>query len=115
MQPPIVAEALAQTACHDTWTGDLLRAAESRAKEIGNPDKSLFDILDEARSNPKILEAPHWEDSNKVRDGLLVRAKEEVLNIVGQYKVREEDLEVRTAEMINACGELHLFIETSCP
>ena len=35
----------------------------------------------------------------------MVRAKEEMLNIVGQYKVREEDLEVRTAEMINACGK----------
>ncbi|KAI4140253.1 MAG: hypothetical protein LQ340_007901, partial [Diploschistes diacapsis] len=102
-QPAIVAEALAQTACHDAWAGDMLRAAEKEAKVKGNPDKSMFELLDEARSNPKLKESAHWKDPNKLRDGVLVRAKEEMMDIVSQYKVREEDLEIRTAEMINVC------------
>ena len=103
-QPAVIAEALAQTAIHDSWTGNALRAAEDKAKEIGNPKKSAFELLDEACANKKLRESPHWEDANKLRDGVLVRAKEEMLNILGQYKVSADDLEVRTAEMINLTG-----------
>ena len=103
-QPAIVAEALAQTAIHDTWTGDLLAAAENKAKDVGNPKKSAFDLLDEAVANKKLRDSPHWEDANKLRDGVMVRAREEMLDILGQYTVNEEDLAAKTAEMIDLTG-----------
>ena len=105
-QPAIIAETLAQTAIHPSWEGEMLFEAEKKAKEIGNPKKSAFDLLDEAVGNKKLRESARWEDPNKIRDGILVRAKEEMMNIVGQYKVNEEDLAVKTAEMIDLAGKL---------
>ena len=108
-QPVVVAEALAQAAAHDNWTGDFLLAAEKQAKQIGKPKKSLFKLLEETRADKKLVESPHWQDGNKVRDGILKRAKDEMLNIAGQYVVSEDDLEARTAEMINLSGTTPAF------
>lgn len=58
-QPAIIAESLAQACCHDSWIGKALVPAEQAAKQNGN-DKSIFELLDELRSNKEIFEAPVW-------------------------------------------------------
>ena len=45
--------------------------------------------------------AAHWEDGNKIRDGLLVRAPEEMIKYASSWTVSEGDLEKKTVEMIN--------------
>ena len=104
-QPLVVAEGLAQAAAHDSWTGDYLLAAEQQAKKIGNPKKSSFELLEEARADKKLVESAHWDDANKIRDGILVSAEDEMLRVAGQYAVSEDDLAARTAEMINLNGK----------
>ena len=104
-QPIIVAEALAQAATHDGWTGGYLLEAEKQAKQHGDKKKNLFQLLDEARADKKLVESAHWEDGNKIRDGILARAKEEMLKYAGQYAIEEDDLAPRTAEMINLDGK----------
>ncbi|KAL8672730.1 MAG: hypothetical protein Q9168_002820 [Polycauliona sp. 1 TL-2023] len=100
-QPAIIAEALAEAAVHDGWMGDFLLKAEKAASET-QVSKSLVDILDQIRGDPKLRTAAHWEDGNKLRDGILARAPNEMIEYAAQWKVRSEELEAKTAEMTNA-------------
>lgn len=104
-QPAIVAEALAEAAAHDTWIGDLLLPAEKIAR-TSEASKSLVELLDEIRADKKLSTAANWEDGNKVRDGVLARAPDEMLKYASQWKVSAEDLEEKTAEMTNASSIL---------
>lgn len=61
------------------------------------------EILDEIRANKKLSTAAEWSDSNKVRDGIIARASDEMLKYTSQWIVTPENLEQKTAEMINSC------------
>jgi len=100
-QPAVIVEALAQAATHDGWTGKFLHAAEEAA-DINKPSKSLVQLIHECRANEKLSNSPHWEDGNKVRDGVFVRAPDEMIALASQWTVKPEELEQKTAEMINA-------------
>ncbi|KAF2743250.1 hypothetical protein M011DRAFT_411074 [Sporormia fimetaria CBS 119925] len=101
-QPAIIAEALAQAAVHEVWMGKLFYPAEEQAKITENVHKSIVQLLDDIRNNEPLKASPHWDDGNKIRDGVLKRAPEQMLKYASQFQVTEEDLERRTAEMINA-------------
>lgn len=98
-QPAIIAEALAQTALHDEWIVKYLLDAEKAAKPSS---KTLPELLDEIRADEKLSTSAHWDDGNKVRDGILVRAPEEMIKYASQWTVPEEELEAKTVQMINA-------------
>ena len=100
-QPAIIVEALAQACTHDGWTGAFLHSAEEAAKN-NTSSKSLVQLIRESRSDEKLRRSPHWDDGNKVRDGVLVRAPDEMLALASQWHVKPEELEQKTAEMINA-------------
>ncbi|PYH42700.1 questin oxidase family protein [Aspergillus saccharolyticus JOP 1030-1] len=102
-QPAIVAEALAQTAVHEDWTGPrFFWPAEERAGGVGHRgEKSMLEILEEMRRDEKLARSAHWEDGNKMRDGVLARAGEEMLKYAAEYTVSAEQLEEKVAEMIN--------------
>ncbi|KAL2793203.1 hypothetical protein BJX66DRAFT_306566 [Aspergillus keveii] len=102
-QPAIVAEALAQTAVHDDWTGPrYLWPAEKAAGGIGKRgEKTMLQLLEEARANKKLARSSHWDDGNKMRDGVLKRAPEEMINIASQYTVSEDQVQAKFAEMVN--------------
>ena len=92
---------MAQAATHDGWTGKFLLAAEEAAK-TSKTSKSLVQLLHESRANEKLRKSPHWEDGNKVRDGVFVRAPDEMIALASQWSVAPDQLEKKTAEMINA-------------
>ena len=104
-QPAIIAEALAQAAVHSGWIGRFLVDSEEEAARSTSESKSLVQLLDEIRSDQKLSTAAHWDDSNKVRDGIMVRAPEEMIKYASQFKVNEQELDLRTAEMVNAVGK----------
>ncbi|TVY90767.1 Questin oxidase [Lachnellula willkommii] len=97
------AEALAQAACHDKWTGEFLLAAgkAANANPTSSP-KTFVQLLDEIREDKKLSTAAEWDDGNKIRDGILVRAPKEMMNYATQWVVTPENLEQKTAEMINS-------------
>lgn len=108
-QPAIIAEALAQAACHEAWIGDFLLPAEKAAaanRAAKRPSKTIVELLDEIHADAKLSQAAHWDDGNKIRDGILVRAAEEMVAYAGQFYLSEEggeeELERRCAEMTNA-------------
>ena len=99
-QPTVIVEAMAQAATHDRWPGDFVEQTSDRAanrlqaKEKARP---MLDLIKEARSNDKVRESAHWEDGNKVRDGVLKRALPEAVDLCSQWFVEPtpEDLKLK--------------------
>jgi hypothetical protein len=100
-QPAIIVEALAQAAVHSGWVDDFLLGAEKQAKDATTPSKSMVQLLAECRANDTIKSSPHYDDANKLRDGIFVRAKEEMTTVASQWRVSPPELRKKTAEMIN--------------
>lgn len=107
-QPAIVAEALAQTAVHGNDIGSFLLDSEQRAKEqqqqaSGQGMPTVVSLLEEIHANKKLATAARMEDGNKIRDGVMVRAKDEILNIAAKVRVSPDEIDEKTAEMFDAC------------
>ena len=64
----------------------------------------MVNILDEIRADKKLSTAAHWNDGNKVRDGLIVRAPDEMVKYASLWTVNIDELVAKTAEMTNAAG-----------
>jgi hypothetical protein len=110
-QPAIMAEALAQAAVHDSWMKPLFLGCEKAAEANRGKDrrqKTIVQLLEEAKNDEKLRNAAHWEDGNKIRDGILKRAPDEMIKLASQYTIEENGLEEKTAEMINAAGPSQL-------
>jgi hypothetical protein len=107
-QPAIIAEGLAQACVHDDWMKLLFHGIERAAEEKrGRSEcKTIVQLLEEIKQDEELSNAAHWEDGNKIRDGVMKRALEKTLAVASQYTISEDDdLEEKTAEMINAAGE----------
>ncbi|KAL3423055.1 HypA protein [Phlyctema vagabunda] len=101
-QPAIIAEALAQAAIHDNSIGDLLLPTEKAGKQNGKIEVSLFDLLEQIQNDPSLKDAARWEDGNKILDGVMTRARQEMIECASTWTATPETLERKTAEMINA-------------
>ncbi|KAI9685040.1 MAG: hypothetical protein M1822_005432 [Bathelium mastoideum] len=102
-QPAIIAEGLAQAAVHANWIGKLFLAVEHAAPPPSDAaPKSIVQLLDEIRADESLSTAAHWDDGNKVRDGILVRAPERMVNIARQFTADPARLAEQTAEMTAA-------------
>lgn len=110
-QPAIIAEALAQTAIHEDWTGPrFLWPVEKAAGGVGKPGKkTMSQLLEEARADKKLAKSATWEDGNKLRDGVLKRAPEEMINCAAQFTVSEEQVQAKFAEMVDMSGKYTAF------
>ncbi|RAL01929.1 questin oxidase family protein [Aspergillus ibericus CBS 121593] len=102
-QPALVAEGLAQTAVHDQWTGPLFFwPVEKAAGGVGKPGKkSMLQILEEIHADEKLARSARWEDSGRMQNGVLKRAADEMIKYAAQFTVSEEQIEEKTAEVIN--------------
>ncbi|RHZ54690.1 questin oxidase family protein [Aspergillus thermomutatus] len=102
-QPAIIAEGLAQTAVHEDWIGlSYLLPVEKAAGGIGKPGKkTMLQILNETRADRKLAESVKWEDGNKIRDGVLKRAPDEMIKYAAQFSVSAEQMEEKLAEVLN--------------
>ena len=103
-QPAIIAEALAQAAVHASWLNAFLLSAE-KAAQTTEGGKSMVDLLDEIRADKKLSTAAHWKDDNKIRDGIMVRAPDEMIKYASQWKVAPQELMRTNAEMTNAVSK----------
>jgi len=101
-QPAIVAEALAQAAVHDNRLTPFLMESERVAQSQHSSGETMEELLDQVRADQKVATSAHWGDRNKLRDGVLVRAREEMIRYASQWRVDEASLRQKTAEMYNA-------------
>ncbi|KAM0813222.1 putative Oxidoreductase AflY [Seiridium cardinale] len=106
-QPCTVAESLAAACIHDDWPKDFLFPTEEYVNQ--NPtttSKPLLEILDGLRNDPEILTAVRPSDPlNKISDGLMKRAKEQLVPHLAQFRVQAstEDIKRQTKEMMYTC------------
>lgn len=84
-QPAIIAEALAQAAVHDNYEASHLVSSERAAKLDPRLEKTIVELLEEIHAN-------------KGRGG---KAK-----YASHVRVTQDNLEEKTAEMINAAGNV---------
>ena len=73
----------------------------------------MVELLDDIRADEKLSNAAHWSDGNKIRDGVMARAKDEMVHYASQWTVKAEELKEKTAEMTNAASKSsvqHLWI-----
>ncbi|KAK4044787.1 hypothetical protein C8A01DRAFT_42405 [Parachaetomium inaequale] len=107
-QEAIVAEALAQAAVHAGDIGEFLLEAERLARTNNNTQEKgaqgprVTDLLAEVKGNAKLAGAARNSDGNKIRDGVLARARGEMLAVAAKVRVTPEEVEERTAEMFDA-------------
>lgn len=103
-QPLIMAEALALTAVHDSYFGEVLTAIETTSRASGG-NESLISLQREIYSNKKLRQTMTYEHGVfQIRDGLLAHAKDEFIELLGRWKVTPESLKEKTAECLNSTG-----------
>ncbi|PHH79001.1 hypothetical protein CDD80_5854 [Ophiocordyceps camponoti-rufipedis] len=105
-QPALVAEGLAQAAVHDARVADLMREVDEAAKTRDEVAvQSLPALLEGIREQqPKLAASARWEDPNRIFDGVLARARPEAVALLAGIRVRPDELEEKTAEMIHTAA-----------
>jgi hypothetical protein len=104
-QPAIVAEALAEACSHpDNLREYLVPAEEEAAKQHSSSPKQerIIDLYRAVAADEKLAHAAHWDDPNKIHNGVLARAKDEMMAIATRVRVGEDEVDERTAEMCDA-------------
>ena len=108
-QPVLVAEALAQAATHDNTLKAYFRGAEEKSKQRaarGENPARIADLLHAIRADDKLRNAPRWTDANKIYDGILVRAPQEMVDVASRFWIAgaptDAELARATAEMMDA-------------
>ncbi|KAH1569450.1 hypothetical protein KXX25_008446 [Aspergillus fumigatus] len=112
-QPSIVAEGLAQAACHDSMNIEpFLFGTDKLAKTQDAPidlNTSLLSLFHAVRDNEVLRAAAHRDHGDgvaRVRDGILGRAREEISLIAARFRVDVDELDHRAAEMISCAAYL---------
>lgn len=104
-QPAIIAEAMAQAAVHDKYMQQFFISVEKACKDkAGEESRSIVHLLDEIHADKVLLDAPKWSDGNKLRDGIIGRAGDRMIEYASQFNVKPDELERKTAEMTNAAA-----------
>ena len=107
-----MAEALAQAALHDSYLLPfLLGAEEAAAKTRSQSSTKLPDLYEAIRNDEKLGTSARWSDPNKLRDGVLQRAPDEMISYASRWTVDTTKLENKTAEMVSAIGKLSILLD----
>lgn len=102
-QPAIIAEALAQTCVHGVDIKSFLLEAEAAAAKSSPDDMpSIWSLYEAVKADSNLAGSVRMADANKVRDGVLVRARPDMVKVAARVKVKPEELEERTVEMYNS-------------
>ncbi|KAI9725588.1 MAG: hypothetical protein M1828_003076 [Chrysothrix sp. TS-e1954] len=105
-QPAVIAEALAQAALHADYLKPVFAGCESKAaaREAGGQKAARIpELLDAIRADEKLRVAAHWEDDNKLRDGVIARAADEMIDIASRWSVGGTD----QASLDAGCREMY--------
>ncbi|KAL7769573.1 hypothetical protein ACKLNR_000957 [Fusarium oxysporum f. sp. zingiberi] len=102
-QPMIIASALAQTAVHRDDYKEFLTAAAEKAQASDAPPKmkTIGGLYEDAVKNEKLRKSSHWDDSNRIFDGVFTRAKDEMITLAARVRIGEEELDEKIAEMVH--------------
>lgn len=101
-QPLIAAEAFALTSVHSSFYGETLHMIEKAVQSSPPaPGRALIDIQQDIYSNQNIRNAMDYNDMDKLHQSVVPNAKDDLVRLVGQWRVHPDELEVRVAELLN--------------
>ncbi|KEF52247.1 uncharacterized protein A1O9_11487 [Exophiala aquamarina CBS 119918] len=101
-QPAIIAEALAQAACHTGFFAKFFFEAEQIAREQpSEKEVKLIDLFNEVRQHPELWDKQHWRGGDNLDDEILSNAPQKLIEIAAKWQVTPTDLDIKTAEMYN--------------
>jgi hypothetical protein len=107
-QPLLVAEALAAGCVHDDWPRLFLFPVEEYVQGTPEtPARSMLEILDQLHHDPAIKNAVQMSDPlNKISDGLLAKARENLIPYLAQYRVQPtaNTLQTHMVDMVHSCA-----------
>ncbi|KAI7971922.1 hypothetical protein EIK77_007521 [Talaromyces pinophilus] len=102
-QPLILAEALAEAAITTEYLDRIIDdvvAYKENNKTV--PDSDLMSIYPRLRADPTIFHAVRSTDGrNKLRDGLIARAKQNMIPYLAEFSVKPLQIKRKTAELAN--------------
>ncbi|KAF5018715.1 hypothetical protein F66182_9299 [Fusarium sp. NRRL 66182] len=109
-QPMIIAAALAQTAIHEDKYDDFISSAAEMARSDDAPPKmeSILGLYEDGAQHEKLSKSARWQDSQRILDGVLTRARDEMAELAARVRIEESELEERTAEMVHAAAYVAL-------
>ena len=98
----MLAESLAQAACHNNFFGSFFHTCESLARTQNHAKgASLLELVEEIREDPSLSDAEYWDRGDSLNDKIVSEAPQKLCEIAAKWKVDKNDLEEKTAEMIN--------------
>lgn len=103
-QPSIIAEGLAQAASHDSMSiEDFIVDCEQEAHRSTKPKKPLVQLYHDVHSSRALRAAAQGftDGPSRVRDGILGRSKQVLLDIATQFRVSTTELQRGLAETTN--------------
>ncbi|KAK5042921.1 hypothetical protein LTR84_012010 [Exophiala bonariae] len=102
-QPAIIAEGLAQAVCHSAFFKPFLLASERLAQTQRKEDSSsLVDLLSEIRQDADLYDEAYWDGGDSLNEKIVADAPEKLCAIAAKWRVSVEEIEVKTAEIVNA-------------
>lgn len=104
-QPAVVAEAMAQVAVHSNSLHAYLTGCHdvAAARPDAEPMGSVLDFYTEVAENEKLRESARWKDIENPFYGILCNALDDMVELGSRVRVRPDELDERTAEMMHAC------------
>ncbi|KOS18894.1 Oxidoreductase AflY [Escovopsis weberi] len=102
-QPTIIAEGLAQAAAHENTRGDLLAQIERDAASAPSEASpmSMVEMIESVRRSEKLAHCARSDDKDHI-SGALERAGGEIVDLLKRVRVKPEEVDERTAEMMHA-------------
>ncbi|KAG6016424.1 hypothetical protein E4U43_003666 [Claviceps pusilla] len=106
-QPAIIASGLAQAAVHRNPLGDFFDKVDAAAKSLHQSGANvdgwrLSEICENIRrDHPGLSNSAVWDDDNPLYEGVLRRGLQEAVTLLAALRVKEDDVEERTAEMLH--------------
>ena len=107
-QPAIIAAGLANASVHQNSLGKFFTKAEEAANKRNPQTGVLAELFETVRQHEKLAKSAHWKDPNRIYDGVMVRAPDEAVEFLSQVKIKEDELEERTAEMVHTAAYVAL-------
>lgn len=106
-EPTIVAMALAQASVHSDapYRKIFLEAEDAANKDYAGHKRampSIVSLMEEIRADAKLAGSAKLSDGNKIRDGVLKNAPDEMMWILGKVHVRPNEYQQALAQMIDA-------------
>ncbi|KAK4070808.1 hypothetical protein Trihar35433_5275 [Trichoderma harzianum] len=101
-QPAIVAEGLAQACVHrDEYLIPIMFEIE-KVSAAHCERWTLVDIFAACRASKDLKSSVKYDDFDKLKNGLLLRARQSTIAMAGRWRVEPDEIDLRMAELQNA-------------